>query len=56
VFPKSFNLPALTSLQLHNFEFCIGDNDRAKPFSTFNRLINSLFISNILYCEWYNYE
>jgi len=45
VFPKSFNLSALTSLQLQNVEFCVGNNDRAEPFSTFNKL-NSLLISN----------
>jgi len=44
-FPKSFNLPALTSLQVQNFVFYVGDNDRAEPFSIFNRL-NSLLISN----------
>ncbi|XP_024640463.1 putative F-box/FBD/LRR-repeat protein At1g78760 [Medicago truncatula] len=45
LFPKSFNLPALTSLQLESFGFCLGDNDRAEPFSTFNKL-NSLIITN----------
>jgi len=45
LFPKSFNLPALTSLQLESFGFCVGDNDRAEPFSTFNKL-NSLIITN----------
>jgi hypothetical protein len=43
-FPKSFNLPALTYLRLKNFIFYIdGDDDRAEPFSIFNRL-NSLRI------------
>jgi hypothetical protein len=43
-FPKSsFDLPALTNLQLENFIFNIGDDDRAEPFSIFNRL-NSLRI------------
>jgi hypothetical protein len=45
-FPKSsFDLPALTNLQLENFIFSIGDDDRAEPFSIFNRL-NSLRICN----------
>jgi hypothetical protein len=44
-FPKSFNLPALTSLQLENFKFCAGNKVCAEPFSAFNTL-NSLFISN----------
>jgi hypothetical protein len=45
-FPKSsFDLPALTNLQLENFIFNIGDDDRAEPFSIFNRL-NSLRICN----------
>jgi len=44
-FPKSLNLPALTNLQLENIVFYVGDNGRAEPFSTFNRL-NSLLISN----------
>jgi hypothetical protein len=45
LFPKSLSLPALTNLQLKYFTFCVGDNDRIEPFSTFNRL-NSLCISN----------
>jgi hypothetical protein len=45
LFPKSFNLPALTSLQLESFTFCVGDNDCAEPFSIFNKL-NSLLISD----------
>jgi hypothetical protein len=45
LFPDSLHLPALTSLHLQNFRFCVGDNDRAEPFSAFNRL-NSLLISN----------
>ncbi|XP_045825332.1 F-box/FBD/LRR-repeat protein At5g53840-like [Trifolium pratense] len=44
-FPKSFNLPALTNLRLENFIFYIGDDDRAEPFSIFNRL-NNLCICN----------
>jgi hypothetical protein len=44
-FPKYLNLPSLTSLQLGNFIFCVGDNDCAEPFSIFKRL-NSLVISN----------
>jgi len=44
-FPKSFNLPELTSLQLQNFGFRINDNYRVEPFSTFNKL-NSLLLSN----------
>ncbi|KAK2391516.1 F-box/FBD/LRR-repeat protein [Trifolium repens] len=39
VFPKSFSLPALTTLHLGNFAFCPNDNNsRAEPFSAFNRL------------------
>jgi hypothetical protein len=39
VFPKSFNMPALTTLNLGNFDFCASDNNsRAEPFSVFNRL------------------
>jgi hypothetical protein len=45
LFPRSLSLPALTNLQLEYFKFCVGDNDRIEPFSTFNRL-NSLCISN----------
>ncbi|XP_004501663.1 putative F-box/FBD/LRR-repeat protein At1g78760 [Cicer arietinum] len=44
-FPKSLDLPALTCLKLGHFEFCVGDDDRAEPFSKFNRL-NSLSISS----------
>ncbi|CAJ2641160.1 unnamed protein product [Trifolium pratense] len=44
MFPKSLNLPAITNLQLEHFTFCVGDDDRAEPFSNFNRL-NSLVIS-----------
>ncbi|XP_039688035.1 uncharacterized protein [Medicago truncatula] len=44
-FPKSINLPSLTNLQLENFVFCVGYNDRAEPFSIFNGL-SSLLISN----------
>ncbi|XP_057425525.1 putative F-box/FBD/LRR-repeat protein At4g13965 isoform X2 [Lotus japonicus] len=45
LFPKSLNLPALTTLHLGNFTFCSNDNDRADPFSAFNRL-NSLIIDH----------
>ncbi|PNY07340.1 FDB-associated F-box protein [Trifolium pratense] len=38
MFPKSLNLPAITNLQLEHFTFCVGDDDRAEPFSNFNRL------------------
>ncbi|GAU49712.1 hypothetical protein TSUD_407890 [Trifolium subterraneum] len=47
LFPKYFNLPSLTSLQLGNFTFCVGDNDCAEPFSIFKRL-NSLVISDCI--------
>ncbi|GAU51149.1 hypothetical protein TSUD_84670 [Trifolium subterraneum] len=40
LFPKSLNLPALTSLELTNFTFCGGENGCAKPFLAFNRLNN----------------
>lgn len=43
LFPKSLNLPSLTSLYLKNFAFCADENGRAEPFSAFNRL-NSLFL------------
>ncbi|KEH24405.1 hypothetical protein MTR_7g108910 [Medicago truncatula] len=43
MFPKSLNFPALTNLQLWHFAFSAEDNDRAEPFSTFNRL-NSLVL------------
>jgi len=43
LFPKSLNLPSLTSLYLENFAFCADENGRAEPFSAFNRL-NSLLI------------
>jgi hypothetical protein len=44
IFPKSFSLPALTTLHLGNFAFCADDNRRAEPFSAFNRL-NTLVLS-----------
>ncbi|MCH79504.1 F-box family protein [Trifolium medium] len=43
LFPKSLNLPALTSLELTDFAFCGGENGCAEPFSPFNRL-NSLVL------------
>jgi len=42
-FPKSLNLPALTSLNLKAFIFCGGDDNCAEPFSAFTKL-NSLVI------------
>jgi len=45
LFPDSLDLPALTSLHLQHFTFCVGENECAEPFSTFNRL-NSLLINN----------
>ncbi|GAU32476.1 hypothetical protein TSUD_316830 [Trifolium subterraneum] len=47
IFPKSFSLPALTTLHLVNFVFCASDdnNSRAEPFSTFTRL-NTLVLSH----------
>jgi hypothetical protein len=42
-FPKSLNLPLLTSLDLTNFTFCGGENGCAEPFSAFTKL-NSLVI------------
>ncbi|XP_057456794.1 F-box/LRR-repeat protein At3g26922-like [Lotus japonicus] len=48
LFPKSLNLPALTTLHLEHFAFCANGNDRcAKPFSSLNKL-NSL---NIVSCS-----
>ncbi|XP_058781235.1 F-box protein At4g22280-like [Vicia villosa] len=44
LFPKSLNLPALTTLHVHNFAFCVGDHGYADPFSALNRL-NTLVIS-----------
>ncbi|MCH88132.1 F-box/LRR-repeat protein, partial [Trifolium medium] len=43
IFPKSLNLPLLTSLELENFAFCSGENGCADPFTTFTKL-NSLVI------------
>ncbi|XP_004504897.1 F-box/LRR-repeat protein At1g55660-like isoform X3 [Cicer arietinum] len=45
LFPKSLNLPALTTLHLGNFAFCASDKDKTEPFSAFNKL-NSLVIDN----------
>ncbi|XP_057456772.1 uncharacterized protein LOC130747760 [Lotus japonicus] len=45
LFPKSLNLPALTSLHIGHFAFRANGNDRAEPFSSLNRL-NSLIIQN----------
>ncbi|XP_057451629.1 F-box/FBD/LRR-repeat protein At3g26920-like [Lotus japonicus] len=46
LFPKSLNLPALTTLHLVNFDFCVNDDGVvAEPFSVLNRL-NSLIIEN----------
>jgi hypothetical protein len=42
-FPKSLNLPALTSLDLTNFKFCRGESGCAEPFLAFTKLKN-LFI------------
>ncbi|XP_057440207.1 F-box protein At4g22280-like [Lotus japonicus] len=38
LFPKSLNLPALTTLHLWKFTFCSSGNDRCDPFSAFKRL------------------
>jgi hypothetical protein len=43
LFPKSLNLPALTSLNLTNFVFYGGENGHAEPFLAFTKL-NSLVI------------
>ena len=43
LFPSSLDLPALATLSLESFAFCVGDDGRADPFSTFNSL-NSLTI------------
>ncbi|PNX72933.1 F-box family protein [Trifolium pratense] len=43
IFPKSLNLPLLTSLYLENFAFCSGENGCADPFTTLPKL-NSLAI------------
>jgi hypothetical protein len=45
LFPNSLNLPALTNLSLHRFNFCVNDDGCVNPFSTFNRL-KSLNIYN----------
>ncbi|CAJ2639866.1 unnamed protein product [Trifolium pratense] len=47
LFPNSLDLPALTSLSLHAFTFCVGDDGRVDPFSTLSSL-NSLIIR---YCK-----
>jgi len=44
LFPDSLDLPALTNLSLQGFLFCVGDDGRANPFSTLNKL-NSLIIN-----------
>ncbi|KAK2373132.1 F-box/LRR-repeat protein [Trifolium repens] len=44
-FPKSLNLPLLTSLDLTHFTFCGDKNGCAEPFSSFTKL-NSLVIRN----------
>ncbi|XP_058722154.1 F-box protein At1g60400-like [Vicia villosa] len=51
LFPKSLNLPALSTLELENFTFSVGDKDCAEPFSTFNRL-NRLLISHCNVENW----
>ncbi|KAK2441097.1 F-box/LRR-repeat protein [Trifolium repens] len=43
LFPNSLDLPALTSLSLKSFTFCVGDDGCVDPFSTLNSL-NSLII------------
>lgn len=43
LFPNSLNMPALTNLSLRNFAFCVRDDGRVDPFSSFNKL-NSLII------------
>ncbi|CAK8564907.1 unnamed protein product [Lathyrus sativus] len=45
LFPKSLNLPELSTLELENFTFSVGDNDCAEPFSTFN-MLNRLLIAD----------
>jgi len=47
IFPKSLNLPALTSLGLVGFTFCGDENGCAEPFSAFTKL-NSLIISRCM--------
>ncbi|KEH31417.1 F-box/RNI superfamily protein [Medicago truncatula] len=48
LFPKSLNLPALTSLGVTNFVFCGGENGCATPFLAFKRL-NSLTLRDSTY-------
>ncbi|XP_045826066.1 F-box/LRR-repeat protein 13-like [Trifolium pratense] len=43
LFPKSLNLPLLTSLDLTHFTFCGDENGCAEPFSAFTKL-NSLVL------------
>jgi len=45
LFPKSLNLPLLTSLDLTNFAFCGGESGCAEPFSVFT-MLNSLALSS----------
>ncbi|CAK8567995.1 unnamed protein product [Lathyrus sativus] len=45
LFPKSLDLPSLTSLCLGNFVFCADDDGRVEPFSSFDRL-NSLVLQS----------
>lgn len=51
LFPESLNLPALSTLELENFTFSVGDNGCAEPFSTFNRL-KRLLISHCTVKGW----
>ncbi|CAJ2639021.1 unnamed protein product [Trifolium pratense] len=38
LFPNSLNLPAVTTLALNGFLFCVGDDGRVDPFSKFDKL------------------
>lgn len=51
LFPESLNLPALSTLELENFTFSVGDNGCAEPFSTFSRL-KRLLISHCTVKGW----
>jgi len=48
IFPKSLNLPVLTSLGLVGFTFCGDENGCAEPFSAFTKLNNLLIKSCIV--------
>jgi len=53
LFPSSLNLPALATLSLESFTFCVGDDGCAEPFSAFSSL-NSLIIRHCKVLDAHN--